>query len=76
MPFAALEVVQESLGFSPNKLVFGHYVRDPLSMLQDKLSIDNTSKQICWSMLTLFIQIAPPLNLPVRIWKKFKSGKI
>ena len=27
--FAAQEVAQESLGFSPNELVFGHSVRGP-----------------------------------------------
>lgn len=32
---AACEVVQESTGFSPNDLVFGHKVRGPLAMLQD-----------------------------------------
>lgn len=33
---AAREVVQESTGFSPNDLVFGHKVWDPLALLQDK----------------------------------------
>lgn len=32
---AAREVVQESLGFSPNDLVFGHTVRGPLASLQE-----------------------------------------
>lgn len=32
---AAREVVQESLGFSPNQLVFGHCVRGPLGVLCD-----------------------------------------
>uniref|UniRef100_A0A8D0AC21 CCHC-type domain-containing protein n=1 Tax=Sander lucioperca TaxID=283035 RepID=A0A8D0AC21_SANLU len=32
---AAREVVQESTGFSPNDLVFGHKVRGPLAVLQD-----------------------------------------
>ena len=31
------EVVQESTGFSPNDLVFGHTVRGPLAVLQDGL---------------------------------------
>ncbi len=33
--FAVCESVQESLGFSPTELVFGHTVRGPLKMLQD-----------------------------------------
>ena len=32
---AAREVVQESTGFSPNDLVFGHAVRGPLALVQD-----------------------------------------
>ncbi len=32
---AAHEFVQESLGFSPNQLVFGHCVRGPLGVLCD-----------------------------------------
>lgn len=32
---AAREVVQDSTGFSPNELVFGHSVRGPLAMLRD-----------------------------------------
>lgn len=35
---AAREVVQESLGFSPNDLVFGHKVRGPLSLLLDNVT--------------------------------------
>ncbi|XP_077977779.1 uncharacterized protein LOC144433347 [Glandiceps talaboti] len=34
--FAARETVQESLGFSPFELVFGHSVRGPLKLLQEK----------------------------------------
>ena len=34
--FAAREVVQESLGFSPAELVFAHTVRGPLRLLQEK----------------------------------------
>ena len=33
--FAAREAVQESLGFSPFELVFGHTVRRPLKLLKD-----------------------------------------
>ena len=42
--FAARESVQESLGFSPFELVFGHTVRGPLRLLKEKfLSDDETS---------------------------------
>ena len=33
--FSARETVQESLGFSPFELVFGHSVRGPLKVLQE-----------------------------------------
>lgn len=35
--FAARELVQESLGFSPFELVFGHTVRGPLKVVKEKL---------------------------------------
>ncbi len=35
--FAVRESVQESLGFSPAELVFGHQVRGPLKVLKDKI---------------------------------------
>jgi len=38
---AAREVQQESLGFSPNYLVFGHSVRGPLSILREGLGEEN-----------------------------------
>ena len=41
--FAVREFVQESLGFSPFELVFGHSVRGPLKLLKEKfLSNDET----------------------------------
>lgn len=39
--FAARESVQESLGFSPFELVFGHTVRGPLNLLKEKLLSDS-----------------------------------
>ena len=39
--FAARESVQESLGFSPFELVFGHTVRGPLKLLKDKFLSEN-----------------------------------
>ena len=35
--FAVRESVQESLGFSPFELVFGHSVRGPLKLMKEKL---------------------------------------
>ena len=41
--FAVRESVQESFGFSPFELVFGHTVRGPLKLLKEKfLSQENT----------------------------------
>ena len=37
--FAVRESVQESLGFSPFELVFGHSVRGPLKLLKEKISL-------------------------------------
>ena len=43
LPFAVRESVQESLGFSPFELVFGHTVRGPLKLLKEKfLSQEDT----------------------------------
>ncbi len=43
--FAVREAVQESLGFSPAELVFGHTVRGPLKMLKESiLSSDSSLK--------------------------------
>lgn len=43
--FAVREAVQESLGFSPADLVFGHCVRGPLKMLkEDMLSVQTGGK--------------------------------
>ncbi len=41
--FAVRESVQESLGFSPFELVFGHSVRGPLKLLKEKLLCDDSS---------------------------------
>ena len=43
--FAAQESVQESLGFSPFELVFGHTVEGPLKLLKEKL-LSDSSKSI------------------------------
>ncbi len=41
--FAAREAVQESLGFSPAELVFGHIIRGPLKLLYEHLLMKNPS---------------------------------
>lgn len=41
--FAAREAVQESLGFSPAELVFGHKVRGPLKMFKETLCAPTTA---------------------------------
>ena len=41
--FAAREAVQESLGFSPFELVFGHTVRGPLKLLKEKWLTETSS---------------------------------
>ena len=41
--FAARDALQESLGFSPFELVFGHEVKGPLALLKDKF-IENKNK--------------------------------
>ncbi|XP_072174662.1 uncharacterized protein [Diadema setosum] len=41
--FAVRESVQESLGFSPFELVFGHSVRGPLKILQEKILVEPES---------------------------------
>ena len=44
--FATREVVQESLGFSPFELVFGHTVRVPLKALKEKWLNEDQEKQM------------------------------
>ena len=43
---AAREVVQESTGFSPNELVFGHRVRGPLALLNDAVTPSETPSNL------------------------------
>lgn len=42
--FAARDTKQESLGFSPAELVFGHNLRGPLKMLREKMVYDESPK--------------------------------
>ena len=41
--FAIRESVQESLGFSPYELIFGHHVRGPLTLLKERWLDDETN---------------------------------
>lgn len=43
---AAREVTQESTGFSPNELVFGHTIRGPLAVLRDGWVPTEPSKKL------------------------------
>ncbi len=43
MLLAIREVTQESIGFSPNELVFGHVVKGPTAVLADEW---HTSKSL------------------------------
>ena len=45
--FAARDSVQESLGFSPNELVFGHTVRGPLKLIKDKWISNKENGDVC-----------------------------
>ena len=40
--FAVRELVQESLGFSPFELIFGHLVHGPLKLLKENWLSENT----------------------------------
>ena len=44
--FATREAVQESLGFSPAELVFGHEVRGPLKVLKELVVPEKKVKSI------------------------------
>lgn len=46
MLLAIREVVQESIGFSPNELVFGHTVRGPIAVLADKWKTFNPPENV------------------------------
>ena len=49
---AVCETVQESLGFSPAELVFGHQLRGPLKLLIEKLLSVQSSHSLCQSWIT------------------------
>ena len=45
--FAARESIQESLGFSPFELVFGHLPWGPLKLLKECWLDDDSEKSVC-----------------------------
>ena len=52
--FAVREVVQESLGFSPFELVFGHTVRGPLKLLKEKWLAEESEESNLLSYVSKF----------------------
>ena len=52
--FAVRESVQESLGFSPFELVFGHTVRGPLKLLKEKFLSNDDSFFLITSVCVRF----------------------
>ena len=52
--FAAREATQESLGFSPFELVFGHAVRGPLGLLKESLLNENLQQKDLLSYVSDF----------------------
>ncbi len=56
--FAVRETQQESLGFSPAELVFGHTVRGPLKLLKEKMmDVNPVMSPIFWIMLVHFVNV-------------------
>ena len=43
--FAVREIAQESLGFSPFKLLYGRYVRGPMQILRELWSVEETDER-------------------------------
>lgn len=52
--FAVRETIQESLGFSPAELVFGHTVRGPLKLLREQLIGDPSPSQTVLDYVSSF----------------------
>ena len=44
--FAARDAVQDSLGFSPFELIFGHSVKGPMNLLKEKWLAENTQNNL------------------------------
>ena len=70
--FAVRESVQESLGFSPFELVFGHTVRGPLKLLKEKfLSNDDCSL----NLLHMYQIFKTDCQKLVSAWTNLKSAQ-
>ncbi|KAL1276640.1 hypothetical protein QQF64_036263 [Cirrhinus molitorella] len=74
--FAVRESVQESLGFSPAEMVFGHTVRGPLKVLKDKmLESDTETKTTVIDYVSRFRQkLHSACNLARDFLKVVQSG--
>ena len=72
--FAVRESIQESLGFSPFELVFGHSVRGPLKLLKEKfLSMDETLLNYYSMSLTSEIDCLGHVRLLGLILKRLRA---
>ena len=71
--FAVRESVQESLGFSPFELVFGHTVRGPLKLLKEKfLSDDDRSLNLLQYVSDFKIRLSKACEAA---WSNLKSAQ-
>ena len=68
--FAARESVQESLGFSPFELVFGHSVRGPLKLLKEKWMCEEDNPNLLMYVSTFQERLAKVSNLAKQNLKK------
>ena len=71
--FAARESVQESLGFSPFELVFGHTVRGPLKMLKEKWLSDSSDLNLLDYVCTFKERLLEATHLAQQNLKKSQS---
>ena len=55
--FAARESIQESLGFSPFELVFGHQVRGPLALLSEQWTNKETHVNLLDYVLNFRVRV-------------------
>lgn len=65
--FAATEVTQESLGFSPAELLFGHTVRGPLKLLKEKW-LENPLSSTNLLCVISSLNLAGHVNWPNKTW--------
>lgn len=70
MLLAAREVIQESLGFSPNDLVFGHKVRGPLSLLLENMNDSKPHVNLLDYVKDFDVGCIWLVNWLMKIWRK------